>query len=274
MAELSGKVKLSHVQTYDVTLQEGTPYRQLVQREDSEEKAERAPRKEYRRALARDRREASQAWHELPEAFEFRLAGEGEMDGHSVIIIEAVPREGYQPRSRPDSLPQKRNGGSIFTAPTARLLDGKDLQVRESGAQQCHRQRSESQQVAQGVQGKYTCDRDNSQDRNQQRAMGQIHFGRRLSFFRSRLGPPHSFRAVRGGPSTRLRRRNREFKSRTPMYSASVSYTHLTLPTICSVQISVVAGSSKKKTAEHNPPKHYCLRDGLAEHKYTHCRSC
>ena len=26
--------------------------------------------------------------------FEFRLAGEGEMDGHSVIIIEAVPREG------------------------------------------------------------------------------------------------------------------------------------------------------------------------------------
>jgi hypothetical protein len=42
----------------------------------------------------------SEAWHELPEAFEFRLAGEGEMDGHSVTIIEAVPREGYQPRSR------------------------------------------------------------------------------------------------------------------------------------------------------------------------------
>eukprot|EP00825_Cyclidium_porcatum_P003819 TRINITY_DN11772_c0_g1_i1.p2 TRINITY_DN11772_c0_g1~~TRINITY_DN11772_c0_g1_i1.p2 ORF type:complete len:436 (-),score=83.15 TRINITY_DN11772_c0_g1_i1:20-1327(-) len=32
-----------------------------------------------------------------------------------------------------------------------------------------------------------------------------------------------------------------------PMYSASVSYTHLTLPTICSVQISVVAVSLKKK---------------------------
>ena len=43
--DAQGKVKLSHVQTYDVTLQEGTPYRQLVQREDSalsasEEKAE------------------------------------------------------------------------------------------------------------------------------------------------------------------------------------------------------------------------------------------
>eukprot|EP00825_Cyclidium_porcatum_P005834 TRINITY_DN12866_c0_g1_i2.p2 TRINITY_DN12866_c0_g1~~TRINITY_DN12866_c0_g1_i2.p2 ORF type:complete len:130 (-),score=12.30 TRINITY_DN12866_c0_g1_i2:50-439(-) len=33
----------------------------------------------------------------------------------------------------------------------------------------------------------------------------------------------------------------------SPMYSASVSYTHLTLPTICSVQISVVAVSLKKK---------------------------
>eukprot|EP00825_Cyclidium_porcatum_P052038 TRINITY_DN9740_c0_g1_i2.p2 TRINITY_DN9740_c0_g1~~TRINITY_DN9740_c0_g1_i2.p2 ORF type:complete len:152 (+),score=11.92 TRINITY_DN9740_c0_g1_i2:36-491(+) len=33
-----------------------------------------------------------------------------------------------------------------------------------------------------------------------------------------------------------------------PMYSASVSYTHLTLPTICSVQISVVAVPLKKKS--------------------------
>src|ERR1017187_1043741 len=29
-----GSVKLSEVRTYDVTLQEGTPYRQLVQRDD------------------------------------------------------------------------------------------------------------------------------------------------------------------------------------------------------------------------------------------------
>ena len=118
--DAQGKVKLSHVQTYDVTLQEGTPYRQLVQREDSalspsEEKAEHerlaksiAERrhetdvKRAKRLSEYDRRPdwQSEAWHELPEAFEFRLAGEGEMDGHGVIIIEAVPREGYQPRSR------------------------------------------------------------------------------------------------------------------------------------------------------------------------------
>src|SRR5512132_1547714 len=118
--DAQGKVKLSHVQTYDVTLQEGTPYRQLVQREDSalsptEEKAEHerlaksiAERrhetdvKRAKRLSEYDRRPdwQSEAWHELPEAFEFRLAGEGEMDGHSVIIIDAVPREGYEPRSR------------------------------------------------------------------------------------------------------------------------------------------------------------------------------
>jgi hypothetical protein len=118
--DAQGKVKLSHVQTYDVTLQEGTPYRQLVQREDralspSEEKAE---HERLAKSIAERRRETdakranrlseydrrpdwqSDAWQELPEAFEFRLAGEGEMDGHCVIIIEAVPREGYQPRSR------------------------------------------------------------------------------------------------------------------------------------------------------------------------------
>jgi hypothetical protein len=42
----------------------------------------------------------SEAWHELPEAFEFRLAGEGRLDGQGVFIIDAVPRQGYQPRSR------------------------------------------------------------------------------------------------------------------------------------------------------------------------------
>jgi hypothetical protein len=71
MAGRPGEVKLSHVQTYDVTLQEGTPYRQLVQKEDSalspsgqrvipqrRESGARAPREEYRRAPTRDRREA------------------------------------------------------------------------------------------------------------------------------------------------------------------------------------------------------------------------
>eukprot|EP00825_Cyclidium_porcatum_P039586 TRINITY_DN4837_c0_g1_i3.p1 TRINITY_DN4837_c0_g1~~TRINITY_DN4837_c0_g1_i3.p1 ORF type:complete len:162 (+),score=22.08 TRINITY_DN4837_c0_g1_i3:202-687(+) len=43
-------------------------------------------------------------------------------------------------------------------------------------------------------------------------------------------------------------------------YVRSVSYTHLTLPTICSVQISVVAGSLKKKKINESK---------IRIHKYT-----
>jgi len=138
--DAQGKVTLSHVQTYDVTLQEGTPYRQLVQREDSalspsEEKAEHerlaksiAERrnetdvKRARRLSEYDRRPdwQSDAWHELPEAFEFRVAGEGEIHSRSVIIIEAVPREGYQPRSRTARLFRSIKGKCADTNPKAR----------------------------------------------------------------------------------------------------------------------------------------------------------
>ncbi len=94
--DAQGRVKLSEVQTYDVTLQDGTPYRQLVQRDDrplppAEERkeqeslaksiAERRQETEAERAKrlsAYERRPDWQreAWHELPDAFDFRLVGE------------------------------------------------------------------------------------------------------------------------------------------------------------------------------------------------------
>ena len=118
--DAQGRVTLSEVQTYDVTLPEGTPYRQLVQRDDrplppAEEKreqeslaksiAERRQETEAERAKrlsAYERRPDWQreAWHELTEAFEFRLVGEERLDGHGIFIVEAMPRPGYQPRSR------------------------------------------------------------------------------------------------------------------------------------------------------------------------------
>jgi hypothetical protein len=117
--DAQGKVEISEVRTYDVTLQQGTPYRQLVQRDDhplpaTEEKKEQeslaksiADRRQEtaperaRRLSAYERRPDWQreAWQELPDAFEFRLVGEGSVDGHSIFIIEATPRQGYQPRS-------------------------------------------------------------------------------------------------------------------------------------------------------------------------------
>jgi hypothetical protein len=122
--DAQGKVKLAEVQTYDVTLPEGTPYKQLVQRDDRplspiEEKkqqeglaksiAERRQETEAERAKRLSTYERRpdwqrEAWHELPEAFDFRLAGEGTLEGHNLFIIDAVPRQGYQPQSRTGKL--------------------------------------------------------------------------------------------------------------------------------------------------------------------------
>lgn len=121
--DAQGRVKLSEVQTYDVGLQEGTPYRQLVQRDDrpllpTEEKreqdglaktiTERRQEAEAERAKlvsAYERRPDWQreAWLELPEAFEFRLVGEERLEGHRIFIIEAMPHQGYQPDLSPPS---------------------------------------------------------------------------------------------------------------------------------------------------------------------------
>jgi len=114
-----GRVKLSEVQTYDVSLQQGTPYRQLVQRDDrplaaTEEKKE---QENLAKSIADRRQESAperairlsayerrpdwqrEAWHALPEAFDFHLAGESRLDGHNLSIIEAMPRQGYKPPS-------------------------------------------------------------------------------------------------------------------------------------------------------------------------------
>ncbi len=115
-----GKVKSSEVRSYDITFEEGTPYRQLVERDDlpllpAEERKE---QENLAKSIAQRRQETDterarrlsvyerrpdwlrEAWHELPDAFEFRLAGEGKLEGRGVFIIEGTPRPGYQPRSR------------------------------------------------------------------------------------------------------------------------------------------------------------------------------
>ena len=117
--DAQGRVKLSEVRTCDLTLQQGTPYRQMVQRDDqplpatdekreqeslarniADRRQETAPER-ARRLSAYERRPDWQreAWHELPDAFEFRLAEEGRLDGHGIYIIEALPRQGYQAQS-------------------------------------------------------------------------------------------------------------------------------------------------------------------------------
>ena len=114
------QLKLSEVQTYDVTLQAGTPYRQLVLRDDrpllaTEEKKE---RESLARSIAERRQETAAeraerlsvyerrpdwqraVWHELPDAFDFRVVGEEVLDGRSLLVIEGVAHaRDIKPRS-------------------------------------------------------------------------------------------------------------------------------------------------------------------------------
>ena len=114
-----GQLTSKEVKSYDVTLLDGSPYRRLAGRDDrpllpgdekkEQEKlakstAERQKETATQRALRLTEYERRpewqrEAWHELPDAFDFRLTGEEKRDGNSAYVIEATPRQGYQPRS-------------------------------------------------------------------------------------------------------------------------------------------------------------------------------
>jgi hypothetical protein len=115
-----GRVKSQEVSFRDVMLLDGSPYRRLVARDNrplppAEEKKEQeklasivAERRgetatqRAQRLLAYALRPEWQreAWRELPNALNFRLAAEEVLDGHRLYVIEATPRQGYQPPSR------------------------------------------------------------------------------------------------------------------------------------------------------------------------------
>jgi hypothetical protein len=119
-----GVVKSQEVRMHDVMLLDGSPYRRLVARDDlplppAEERMEQdklarsiAERRDQtaaqraQRVTEYDRRPEwlREAWRELPEAFDFRLVAEDMKDGHSLYVIEATPRPGYQPRSRTSNI--------------------------------------------------------------------------------------------------------------------------------------------------------------------------
>lgn len=117
--DAAGRLEVKDVSNYDVTLPEGSPYRRLVSRDDAplppeEEKKE---REKFNKNIAERRKESQsrraqrlteyvqrpdwqrEAWRELPAAFDFKLVGEQRLDGHSLYVIQASPRPGYQPKS-------------------------------------------------------------------------------------------------------------------------------------------------------------------------------
>jgi hypothetical protein len=114
-----GKVKSQRLETWDITLLEGSPYRRLVARNDQPIPAEeqRHEDEKLRRSIE-DRRQETSAlrerrlaeWtnrqerqrepvKELPDAFDFTLTGEEVLGGRPVYVIAGSPKPGYKPKS-------------------------------------------------------------------------------------------------------------------------------------------------------------------------------
>jgi hypothetical protein len=115
----SGNTKKRDIKTFDVTLLEGSPYRRLVARNDQplppkeqqqeaeklqrsiEQRREETPEQKERRIADWKRKQEKQRepLRELPDAFDFRLAGEENIAGVPAYVIDASPKPGYKPRS-------------------------------------------------------------------------------------------------------------------------------------------------------------------------------
>jgi hypothetical protein len=101
--------------TYEVRLVDGSPYRRLIARDDRplspdedrteqqkliDSMAQRRAETDAERAKRiaeweKKRREFSEPLHEIPHAFNLRIAGEETVNGEQTWIIDAVPRPGY-----------------------------------------------------------------------------------------------------------------------------------------------------------------------------------
>ncbi len=103
--------------TYEVTMILGSPYRRLVaingeplsaveQSQEQQQMNEAANRRRAETATERDARTAEYErerkrdhilMNELTKAFDFRYAGQSNVDGHDVYVLKATPRSGYRP---------------------------------------------------------------------------------------------------------------------------------------------------------------------------------
>jgi hypothetical protein len=112
-----GRVTKTEIETRDVTLLDGSPYRRLVAREDkplpdkeerkeqeklrkiTEQRQKETPGQRARRIsdYAKKREREMEVFREAGKAFDFRLAGTEQLDGRDLYVIEATPKPGYQP---------------------------------------------------------------------------------------------------------------------------------------------------------------------------------
>lgn len=116
----AGQVKSRKIETWDITLLEGSPYRRLVARNDrplspEEQKAEserlRLSDEQRRKETSEQRARRLADWQrrlerqhdavkELPDAFEFTRLPDEQLEGRPVYRIDANPKPGFKPKSQ------------------------------------------------------------------------------------------------------------------------------------------------------------------------------
>lgn len=133
-----GRTGRHAVKSYDVTLTEGSPYRRLIARDDKplppdeegrehqklqksieQRRAETPAQREKRLADWRRKREHEREFlREVPDAFDFRMAGDQIVDGRRVYVIDATPRTDYRPRGNDGKLLSRMKGRLWIDAQT------------------------------------------------------------------------------------------------------------------------------------------------------------
>jgi hypothetical protein len=116
----TGRVSKTEVETHDVTLIDGSPYRRLISRDDKPLPAKEEQKEQQKlKKIAEDRRKESPAQREkrlaetekhreqqramireIANAFDFRLVGEDHLEGREQYVVEGTPHPGYKARNR------------------------------------------------------------------------------------------------------------------------------------------------------------------------------
>lgn len=116
----TGQVKSRRIETWDITLLEGSPYRRLVARDDrplspeeqksederlrlSDEQRQKETGEQRARRLADWQRRLDRqhdAVKEVPDAFEFTRLPDEQLEGRPVYRIDANPKPGFKPKSQ------------------------------------------------------------------------------------------------------------------------------------------------------------------------------
>ena len=128
--DAGGRVTKTEIETYDVTMVDGSPYRRLISRDDkplpardeqkeqeklrriAEQRRKETPAEREKRRGSRDRRQ--EEWQatvrQVATAFDFQMAGEDHREGRDQYVIAAAPHPGYKPHTRYTSFFPKVKG--------------------------------------------------------------------------------------------------------------------------------------------------------------------